>query len=196
MLPNTPWPAGCSSGVGGFKVPTIECLLFTGYNCRKTNANAKQSTCAIFTLPCPTFTGRWCCPQLSSATSWKVFMNLDQYGHVSIFNIHHGWIGGFFGKQMETHFRPRFLAGQRLFPNPQPGGQWASRHGETKRLIRWRLSTWGCRNPAKWERRKVTRTWYFPKILRSSGFLGPKSGISSQLPHGGLVEKRPRLHNN
>lgn len=82
----------------------LGCHVFRGYvgfregdfNCRKINANANQSTCAIFTLSyLPTFTGRWCCPQLSSATSWKVFMNLDQYGHVSIFYIHHGWIAGF-----------------------------------------------------------------------------------------------------
>lgn len=158
MLPNTPWPAGCSSGVGGFKViPKLHfrleviglihlwclesvsyhrmfvvwlqgntppktnissenqwleigrfifllgCHIFRRYvgfregnfNCRKINANANQSTCAIFTLSRPTFTGRWCCPQFSSATSWKVFMNLDQYGHVSNFYIHHGWIADF-----------------------------------------------------------------------------------------------------
>lgn len=34
-------------------------------------------------------------------------MNLDQYGHVSIFNIHHGWIGGF----LENKWRHIFALG-------------------------------------------------------------------------------------
>lgn len=154
MLPNTPCPAGCSSGVGGFNLEVIRlihlwclesiilpsnvCRLIAGYTPPKTNISSgnqwledsfsfwdaifsgamlasgrvtltaerymlMQSRALVQYSPFPTFTGRWCCPQLSSATSWKAFMNLDQYGHVSIF-LHPSWLDCWlFGKQMEAH---------------------------------------------------------------------------------------------